>query len=124
MDIFKDESLKYGDVLNTDLGKWLWEFLNDDETKIRMETATYLKRPALEAVQPQLHEKFKNLELPEKQFKRYKQLIGIMAKRVLLEEGYVVDEKNKGRLKVRAEIGPRKTFFSTATRYKKAEQPK
>jgi len=106
---FNVGNLKYGDVINTVLGKEIWEFLNVEEIVIRMETASYLTRPALEAIQPQLLERFDKKEISKP---RYKQLMGIMAKQVMGNRGYMVA---KSGVKIRVN----EDLFKTATRYQK-----
>ena len=44
----------FSDLAGGDVGRRLWDFMNKRETVVRMETATYLSRPALEGVQPVL----------------------------------------------------------------------
>ena len=60
------------DLAGTPRGEALWAFLNEKDSLIRLETATYLRRPALEGVQEQLLERFG----PEIKGWRWKQMMG------------------------------------------------
>ena len=42
----------FSDVFNTDLGRRLWAYLNEHDNIIRMDTATFLERPAAEPLSP------------------------------------------------------------------------
>jgi len=78
----------FADVASTPLGSALWTFLNERDSLIRLETATYLKHPALEAVQPQLLERFGD----EIRGDRWKQMMGRMTRQVMEEHGYALDQ--------------------------------
>ena len=41
-------SQQFSNTFNADLGREIWAFLHEDDNLIRMETATYLARPAVE----------------------------------------------------------------------------
>ncbi|MGS0695002.1 hypothetical protein [Shewanella sp. 0m-4] len=91
----------------------IWQFLNHKETIIRMETATYLGRPALEALVAQLLEKFghcfdPSLQPNQKTIDEFKKLTGHMVRKVMEEQGY---KYVKSGLKVRTGI------FVTASLY-------
>ena len=109
----------YSDLSRTEEGRRLtdalWSFLNEKEIIIRLETTTYLKRPALEGIQPQLEERFDDeLKALKKENKldRWKQMLGRMTRQLLVEDlgRYEVDKKN---VRVRMD-----GIFTTATRYK------
>lgn len=51
---------RYSTTFANEGGKEIWDFLADPENLIRMETATYLSRPAIEPLSPLLHERFGN----------------------------------------------------------------
>lgn len=68
----------------------LWVFLNEDETRIRMCTASDLGRPAVEAIEEQLLERFGAKVLED----RVKQMIGHMTRQAMEQDGYVVDAQN------------------------------
>ena len=66
----------------------LWVFLNTRETIIRFETATYLKRPAIEAITNTLMQDFGDLFNPDiqkdsKKRDDYKRLAGHLVRRVM-----------------------------------------
>lgn len=97
----------FSDIANTATGKSLWEFLNSEEILIRLETATYLKCPALEGVQPQLLAKFGDEIRPD----RWKQMIGRMTRQIMEHRGYALDQAG-----VRVGVSD---LFTSAARYKK-----
>ena len=99
----------FSDIATTRTGTALWKFLNEEPTIIRLETATYLKRPALEALQPILLEKFGD----EIRSDRWKQMIGRMTRQVMQHHGYALDQAG-ARTRV-------KELFTSAARYKKLE---
>ena len=109
-------------TINTNFGQKVLDFLNEEKTLVMLETATYLSRPALEAIVPSLEDRFGN-ELKEIQdnsnnpedidFDRLKQAIGHMVRVIMEEHGYVIDQNN---VKI---PDSRNTIFSRATRYKK-----
>ena len=105
--VFQFDPGPFGGLANDALTKELWNFLNERETVIRMETATFLRRPALEAVQPQLIERFGEKIQPD----RCKQMIGRMARQVMEHHGYSLDQTS---VRIRSNI-----LFSSAARYKK-----
>ena len=97
----------FSDIASTRTGTALWEFLNEEPTVIRLETATYLKRPALEGLQPRLLEKFGDKIRSD----RWKQMIGRMTRQVMEHHGYALDQAG-ARTRVRE-------LFTSAARYKK-----
>ena len=98
----------FSDVANTTLGQKLWEYLNSHESIIRMETATYLDRPAAEALCPDLLKTFGD----EVRQDRIKQMIGNMIRQIIEPRGYQIDRQN-------VRVPPnRKDLFTSATRYK------
>ena len=98
-------------------------YLNEEKTIVMLETATYLDRPALEALVPTLEARFgdelkgikDNSNNPENiDFDRLKQTIGHMVRVIMEKHGYVIDQNG-------IEIpNIRQTLFLTATRYKKS----
>ena len=98
----------FSDVFNTLLGEGLWKFLNENDNIIRIETATYLGRPAAEALGPVLLNRFGD----EVRVDRIKQLIGNMIRQIIEPRGYQIDRQN-----VRTPPS-RKDLFTTGTRYK------
>jgi hypothetical protein len=105
----------FSDVFNTPMGKRLWAYLNEHENLIRMETATFLGRPAAEPLSPGLLATFGDEVKPPqnpKKHDRIKQCIGNMIRQILEPRGYQIDRQN-----VRIDKVPRQ-MFTSATRYK------
>ena len=90
-------------------GDALWSFLNRGDIIVRMETASYLARPAVEPLAPLLLREFGG----EVAQRRIKQMIGHMARQIMEGQGYNVDRSG-----VRI-AGYQNNIFSSATRYKK-----
>ena len=105
--MFSFDAGSFSDMANTPTGKALWEFLNTEEIVIRLETTTYLKRPALEGVQPQLLAKFGDEIRPD----RWKQMIGRMTRQIMEHRGYSLDQAG-----VRVSVSD---LFTSAARYKR-----
>lgn len=91
------------------IGQELWSFLNEDVMRVRLRTASDLGRPALEAVEEPLLERFGADVLDD----RVKQMIGHMTRQVMEQEGYIVDAQN-----VKVTGG---APFSRATRYRRRD---
>ncbi len=87
-------------------GSEIWSFLNEPENVVRMETATYLARPAAEPLSPFLLERFGDPTRAD----RVKQMIGHMIRQVLEHRGYRVDRNN-------VRINREGNIFTSATRY-------
>ena len=96
----------FSDRADTPMGRRLWDFLNEHDNIIRMEAATFLGRPAVEPLAPGLLKGF-GAEVRED---RWKQMIGHMARQIMIDLGYVVDRNG-----VRISDSP---VFSSATRYR------
>lgn len=88
-------------------GEKIWAFLNSDENLVRMETATYLSRPAAEPLSPYLLQAF-GAGIRED---RMKQMIGHMIRQVLENRGYTMDRSN-------VRITTEGNMFTSASRYK------
>ena len=102
----------FSDVFKTSLGQRLWDFLNEHDNLIRMETATYLGRPAAEALGPNLLATFGD----EVRVDRIKQLIGNMIRQIIEPRGYQMDRQN-------VRVPPdRKDLFTSGTRYRAREK--
>ena len=97
----------FSGLANNKTGQNLWQFLNDENALIRLETTTYLRRPALEGLQPQLIEEFGD----EIRTDRYKQMIGRMVRQVMEHHGYTLDQTG-----VRIRIAD---LFTSAARYRR-----
>lgn len=100
----------FSDLAGGEFGRRLWDFMNERETVVRMETATYLSRPALEGVQPALIERFGS-EVNNENNDRIKQMLGKMARQVMEHNGYQLDQMG---VRLR-----RSELFLSAARYKK-----
>lgn len=101
------DAKSFSTLAKSDIGKELWRFLNNNDNIIRMETATLLKRPALEAIQHLLILNF-NSEIKED---RCKQMTGRMVRQIMESKGYQLDQTG---VKISSKI-----LFTTAARYKK-----
>ncbi len=97
----------FSNLADTSIGRELWLFLNTEEVLVRLETTTFLKRPALEGLQPQLLERFGK----EIKSDRWKQMIGRMVRQIMERRGYILDQAG-----VRTRVGD---LFTSASRYRK-----
>ncbi len=109
MDMQKSNAHK--NLYDTDLGKKLWQFLNEEKSLIKMEAASDIERPALEPLQKDLKNIVDKYDLDTNKLISYKQLIGVMCKDILLRNGF---QLVKTGVKIRKEI-----FFKTAALYVK-----
>lgn len=100
------EPSRFASTYETQNGIEIWSFLNQPENIVRMETATYLARPAAEALSPQLVERFGESIAED----RIKQMTGHMIRQILESRGYRVDRSN-------VRINRDGNIFSSATRY-------
>ena len=114
---------KFNKQQQTKLGKALWDFLNQDNIVIRMETASELKRPAVEAIATRLEDKFGlrlafdlTIESDKREHRRFKQMIGDMIRQILEARGYAKGQQNVV-LRVHSIYSPDKLMFSRGTRY-------
>src|SRR5713226_8559440 len=105
------DSQNFSDLYATRLGPALWHFLNQRDNMIRMETASFLGRPAVEPLSTKLLEEFGS-EIAQD---RTKQMIGHMAKQIMVGSGYTVEQQG-----VRI---VRNRVFSTGTRYTTPADP-
>lgn len=97
----------FSDVFNTPIGQAVWEFLHKETSIACLETTTYLRRPALEGLQPHLQAAFgKDIEDD-----RVKRMTGKMVRQVMESIGYELDQRDVG---IRI-----KGIYKTAARYKK-----
>jgi hypothetical protein len=97
----------FKDLFETSFGQRLWVYLNEDRTILQKETATVLRRPALEPLAEALVEKFSD----EIRADRAKQMCGRMTRQIMEREGYLYD---RGGVPITAKV-----LFSSAARYKK-----
>lgn len=80
----------FASLFNSELGQSLWSFLNQPDTIVQLETATALDRPAVEAIEEPLLEKFGAAVLED----RVKQMIGHMVRQIMEHRGYVIGVQN------------------------------
>ena len=92
---------------DTELGKQSWNFLTNHDNIIRLETASELSKPALEALTnrliPEFGEPVKN--------DRIKQMVGHMVRQILEPRGFTLSSSN---VKVRFN-----GLFTRASRYER-----
>jgi hypothetical protein len=96
----------FAETYNTPPGNALWAFMNEAENIIRMETATYLGRPAVEPLSPLLLARFGDQIRAD----RIKQMIGHMARQVMERLGHRLDRNG-------VRITRKGNMFTSATRY-------
>src|SRR5260221_8954488 len=101
----------FSDVFSTKMGQRLWAYLNGHDNIVRMETASFLERPAAEPLSPGLLQKFGD----EVRADRIKQCIGNMIRQILEPRGYQIDRQN-------VRISAEHNMFTSATRYKRSPQ--
>jgi hypothetical protein len=101
----------FGDLASTE-GQRLWSFLNERDNIVRMETATFLGRPAVEPLDPGLRAAFGGNQIRDN--KRFKQFVGHLARQVMERLGYVIDRQH-------VRIFDNDNVFTSATRYKKSK---
>ncbi|WP_027059850.1 hypothetical protein [Mesorhizobium loti] len=99
------EAQNFKDLADTEFGAELWKFMKRSDNLVRMETATYLDRAAVEPLAPGLLRIFG----PEVAQDRIKQMIGHMARQVMGAMGFTIDRQG---LRI-----TRESMFTTATRY-------
>lgn len=104
------QAQNFSDLYDTDLGRDIWDFMKDPENLIRMQTATFLERAAVEPLGPGLLLRYG----PDIAQDRLKQMIGHMARQIMLAMGYELDTKG---LRI-----TRPSVFTTATRYRLRDQ--
>jgi len=102
----KYDADKFSDLAELQLGKDLWEFLNENENIIRMELATEFGKTAAEAVSKPLVEKFGN----DVRVNRVKQMIGHMIRQIMVSRGFEMRSQNA--------VVNIKRLFSKASKYK------
>ena len=77
-------------LYRSELGQQAWAFLNRADSLTRLETASYLQRPAVEAIAPTLLERFGPAVL---EF-RMKQMVGSMVRQILEAQGYYLERQH------------------------------
>ena len=101
----KYDPWKFIKLAESDLGKQLWEFLNEHDNVIRMQTASDLKKPAAKALTRHLLKRFDD---QVREF-RVKQMIGHMIRQIVENHGYQLEQRD-----VLVNDG----LFNKASRYK------
>ena len=99
----------FSDLYDTERGREIWHFMRRPDNVVRMETASFLRRPAVEALSPGLLEEFG----PEMGEDRFKQMIGHMARQVMEAIGYGIEQPRRS---VRI---TRDNLFSSGARYRR-----
>lgn len=107
--MFNFDAGSFSNLADASTGKELWKFLNTEKALIRLDTTTFLKRPALEGIQPQLLIKFGKEIKPD----RWKQMIGRMVRQIMEHRGYILEQSG-----VRTRVGD---LFTSAARYRKKQ---
>ena len=97
---------RYRSTFDAEDGQEIWDFLIQPENIIRMETATYLSRPAIEPLSPLLLERFGDHAKKD----RIKQMMGHMVRQIMEQSGYVLQQGN-------VKINSANSIFSRASRY-------
>jgi hypothetical protein len=106
----KYDPQNFRDVFETELGAGVWEFLIRPDNVIRMETASFLERAAVEPLAPGLVAEFG----PDIAQDRIKQMIGHMVRQIMEAVGYEIDRPG---LRI-----TRESLFSSGARYQPQNQ--
>lgn len=99
---------KFASLYASEFGQRLWAFLVLPENVARLETASELSKPAVEGIEEQLLEAFREDVLAD----RVKQMIGHMVRQILEQRGWVLDQ---GDVKVQS------VPFIKAARYRRPD---
>jgi hypothetical protein len=97
----------FRDLYDTDFGREIWQFMKRPENVVRMDTATFLDRAAVEPLAPGLLAEFGSNVADD----RVKQMIGHMARQIMEAIGYELDRTG---LRI-----TRESLFSSAARYRR-----
>ena len=98
------DSQHFRDIAESEIGEALWKFLTRGDSVIRLETASYLERAAVEPIGPHLLAEFG----PEVAEDRLKQTIGHMVRQIMEKLGYEL---------VQPGVRMAKGLFTTGARY-------
>ena len=96
-------------LAETELGKQLWRFLNEESVVARLETATELRKPAVAGIEGALLCRFREKVVGRD---RIKQMLGHMVRQVLEGKGYCLEKQN---------VIINSALFSKGTRYSRPE---
>lgn len=102
---------RYKSTFENEGGKEIWDFLNHHENVIRMETATFLSRPAIEPLSPLLLQRFGEGVRKD----RIKQMMGHMVRQIMEHNGYVLQQGN-------VKISSADNIFARASRYARSNE--
>lgn len=97
---------QYADLAEQGVAVRYWSFLTARDNLVRMETATFLGRPAVEPLSPYLLPEFGEAVREH----RLKQMVGHMVRQIMVSRGYAIARSN-----VRI---PQPNLFASGTRYK------
>ena len=106
--MFAYNPAKFASLYATDLGQRIWAFLTRPENVARLETASRLSKPAVEGIEEQLLEEFREEVLAD----RVKQIVGHMVRQILEQRDWVLDQSD-----VKVQSVP----FSKAARYRRPD---
>jgi hypothetical protein len=104
------DAQNFRDLADTSLGQDIWAFVKRPDNLVRMETATFLERAAVEPLAPGLARHFG----PEIAQDRLKQMIGHMTRQVMNALGYEIDRQG---LRI-----TRESLFTSGTRYRRRDE--
>jgi len=82
------KSGNFSGLYESELVPELWRFMKRPDNVVRMETASFFRRPAVEPLSPGLLEAFG----PEVGEDRFKQMIGHMARQIMEAMGYRIEQ--------------------------------
>jgi hypothetical protein len=99
---------KFASLYASDLGQRIWTFVTRPENIARLETASELSKPAVEGIEEQLLEAFREDVLAD----RVKQMVGHMVRQILEQRDWVLDQSD-----VKVQSVP----FSKAARYRRPD---
>lgn len=108
---YQYEPSKFRSLFNDELGHSLWKFLCEPDNRIRMETATDLRHPAVEGIDRELALRFDEKALRDAD--RIKQMLGHMTRQLMEHWGFILDQQ-----RVNLRTG---RIFSTGSRYRRRE---
>jgi hypothetical protein len=106
--MYRYDPEKFGSLYNSAIGRRIWSFLIRPEIIARLETASELGKPAVEGIEEQLLDAFREEVLAD----RIKQMVGHMVRQILEQRGWVLDQ---GDVKVQS------VPFSKASRYRRPD---
>jgi hypothetical protein len=99
---------KFDSLYGSDLGQRIWASLTRPEQVTRLETASELGKPAVEGIEEQLLEEFREEVLAD----RVKQMVGHMVRQILEQQGWVIDQ---------ADVKIQSVPFTKAARYRRPD---